>query len=377
MNISLENLTRKTAFVLLAIGLFSPAAAQAGHGFGGGSRVRSGRPVINTQGSTMSSAQKTVSQITTQTNPGLTASSPTSFGLGQTLGGKSAVEPVIKKFGPGTTTIGASPVTTGQPGKNQPGKNQSGQNPNGQNPTGTTQSGSGTAASGDGSTGSSLLSSLLGSLGSMGGGSGGGDGGSSGGSSGSSSGGYADNSPAATTTQVAATIPAATTPAAQSVPAPTAAPGTTQLASFQTTAASAVPSAPAAASNVDLVLENVTLSQPATLVAGPAYQVQFRNQGTQPAGSFSVAILALVDGTSLEDAPRALVNVPGLAAGEAATVTLRLPQAATRMVSTASSTPTMFTRLVVGLDVEGTLPESDKTNNAAVIDRATLESAAR
>ena len=48
----------------------------------------------------------------------------------------------------------------------------------------------------------------------------------------------------------------------------------------------------AAATGIDLVLEDVTLASPATLVAGPAYTVKFRNQGTRPAGKFQVAIIA-------------------------------------------------------------------------------------
>src|SRR5262249_16799473 len=42
----------------------------------------------------------------------------------------------------------------------------------------------------------------------------------------------------------------------------------------------------------DLVLEDVKLVAPATLVAGPAYRVKFRNQGTAVAANFEVAILA-------------------------------------------------------------------------------------
>jgi len=36
--------------------------------------------------------------------------------------------------------------------------------------------------------------------------------------------------------------------------------------------------------SADLVLEDVHLASPATLVAGPAYTVKFRNQGTADAG---------------------------------------------------------------------------------------------
>ena len=133
---------------------------------------------------------------------------------------------------------------------------------------------------------------------------------------------------------------------------------------------------PAATTNVDLVLEDVVLVHPATVAAGPAYRVQFRNQGADDAGRFSVGILAMIDGLSTSDAPRSMVEMRGLAAGDVASVILRLPQSATRLVSNQQTTPTMFTKLAVAVDVNQQQVETDKTNNGAIIDRASLEGAA-
>ncbi len=123
----------------------------------------------------------------------------------------------------------------------------------------------------------------------------------------------------------------------------------------------------AVASNVagaaDLVLEDVRLAAPATRIAGPAYAVKFRNQGTQAAGKFLVGIFTQASAAPRNDGPRAIVEIPSLAAGQAAEVVLRLPRPA-------------FTRLVIALDVANTVAESDKANNMAAIDRAALEGAA-
>ena len=102
-------------------------------------------------------------------------------------------------------------------------------------------------------------------------------------------------------------------------------PPATSAASAATTAATIAPS------GADLVLDDVKLVAPATLVAGPAYTVKFRNQGTAPAGKFQVALLAGRDGKLDEDAPRAVVDVSSLAAGELKEVTLRLPQKALKL----------------------------------------------
>ena len=87
------------------------------------------------------------------------------------------------------------------------------------------------------------------------------------------------------------------------------------------------------AAGVDLVLEDITLAAPATVLAGPAYQVQFRNQGVTDAGDFAVRIVATREGLPMDQAVQAIVVVPGLAAGQSATATLRLPKSAMQMAS--------------------------------------------
>ncbi len=134
--------------------------------------------------------------------------------------------------------------------------------------------------------------------------------------------------------------------------------------------------APAASVGVDLVLEDVQQASPATLVAGPAYKVTFRNQGTEPAGKFQVGIFAGLNGKLAKGAPRAVVEVASLAAGEVKTVTLRLPQKALQM-SDAGDKPVAFTHLFVVVDVKNAVPETDKTNNAAIVARADLEAAGK
>lgn len=122
----------------------------------------------------------------------------------------------------------------------------------------------------------------------------------------------------------------------------------------------------------DLVLEDIKLAGAATLIAGPAYTVKFRNQGTATAGTFQVAILAGLDGKLTEDAPRAVLEVPSLVAGEAKEVTLRLPQRALRLAG-ADGRPAAFTHLFIAVDLMKAVAETDETNNTAVVERAALE----
>ncbi len=143
-----------------------------------------------------------------------------------------------------------------------------------------------------------------------------------------------------------------------------------------TPVATDVPATVPAALGVDLVLEDVHQASPATLVAGPAYEVTFRNQGTDPAGKFQVGIFAGLDGKLTKQAPRAVVEVNSLAAGEVKTVTLRLPKEALRLTD-ADNKPVAFTHLLVVVDVKNAVPETDKTNNAARVARADLEAAAK
>jgi CARDB len=161
--------------------------------------------------------------------------------------------------------------------------------------------------------------------------------------------------------------PADDTPAADTTPMATAPPEGAPIAA-------ATPTTPVtAAANVDLVLEDVQLTAPATLVAGPAYTVKFRNQGTAAAGKFLVGVLVGLDGQLTADAPRAIVEVPALAADEVKQVTLRLPLGAMKMAGKSGDQATAFTHLFIGIDLTNAVAETDKTNNTAVVERAALE----
>jgi hypothetical protein len=88
-----------------------------------------------------------------------------------------------------------------------------------------------------------------------------------------------------------------------------------------------------------------------------------------------VAIFAAA-GSLSDDAPRAVIEVPGLSAGETKEMALRLPVSAMRLVSS-NGQQGAFDRLLVLVDPDDAVVESDKTNNLAGIDRADLESQAR
>ncbi len=126
--------------------------------------------------------------------------------------------------------------------------------------------------------------------------------------------------------------------------------------------------------SVDLLVEDVQVVEPATLLVGPAYRVKFRNQGMDAIGNFRVGIVASLAGRVDENSPNAIVDVAGLAGGEAGEVTLRLPLTAMKLASTSGQT-TAFTHLLVAADIDGSVSELDKTNNVAVVERADLEAA--
>jgi hypothetical protein len=125
-------------------------------------------------------------------------------------------------------------------------------------------------------------------------------------------------------------------------------------------------------SGIDLVLEDIKLSAPATLVAGPAYTVTFRNQGTADAGKFQVAIAAGFNQQLNGNDPKVAIEIPSLAAGEAKQVTLRLPHRAL-LVEDNGKGLVPFRYLTVAIDATGAVPETDKANNSAVVERAALE----
>lgn len=120
----------------------------------------------------------------------------------------------------------------------------------------------------------------------------------------------------------------------------------------------------------DLVVEDLQFASPATLLAGPAYQLTFRNQGTAPAGGFRVGLYGVLNG-AISEGSRAEVQVAGLAAGQSQVVTLRLPQGTTRLVG--ANGTSSFNQLAASVDLDNAVVESDKDNNVAVVDRATLE----
>jgi hypothetical protein len=116
--------------------------------------------------------------------------------------------------------------------------------------------------------------------------------------------------------------------------------------------------------SVDLVLEDLKVSAEATAVAGRAYAVRFRNQGTRQAGSFAVMVAASVDGSLAHDEPHGAIEIPGLGPGESQEVVLRLPAAATKPNADGQS----FNKLIVMIDPLDAVSELDETNNTAVLD---------
>ncbi|MBA4106143.1 MAG: hypothetical protein C0485_10315 [Pirellula sp.] len=127
-------------------------------------------------------------------------------------------------------------------------------------------------------------------------------------------------------------------------------------------------------SNADLVLEDMQLSAHATAIAGPAYRVQFRNQGSSAASDFYVVLLAGVGANPAEDAPRAVFHVANVAPGEAMEAILRLPAAAMQVVD-ANGDRTEMTHAFVSLDFTDAIAEVDETNNLAIIEVTALTTA--
>ena len=127
---------------------------------------------------------------------------------------------------------------------------------------------------------------------------------------------------------------------------------------------------------IDLVLENVEFLEPATVTVGPLYQVKVRNQGTMRADKFRVGAFAQLEGELSDDAPRATTEVTSLGAGETASVTLRLPSSAMKLISTSAAGAAAFNQLLVVVDLDDAVVEIEKSNNVANLDRAALESAA-
>ncbi len=127
--------------------------------------------------------------------------------------------------------------------------------------------------------------------------------------------------------------------------------------------------------DIDLVLEDVKYVEPATETAGPAYRMKLRNLGARAAGKFRIGAFAERDGKLSDDAPRVVAEIASLPAGEVSEVTLRLPLSAVRFVSASSGTPVAFDQLLVVVDLDNAIVESDKSNNVASLERTELEEA--
>jgi hypothetical protein len=140
-------------------------------------------------------------------------------------------------------------------------------------------------------------------------------------------------------------------------------------------AGAALPAGAVASGNADLMLESVKFVEPATETAGPAYRVKLRNRGTKAAGKFRVGAFAERRGELSDDAPQTVTEIASLPAGEVSEVTLRLPVAAVKLVSATSGQPVAFDQLVVVVDLDDSVVESEKRNNVVNLARADLEAA--
>ncbi len=102
--------------------------------------------------------------------------------------------------------------------------------------------------------------------------------------------------------------------------------------------------------------------------------MKFRNQGLNAVSNFRVGLLAGQDARVNDQSPRAMFDVEGLAGGQASEVTIRLPRTAMQLVGS-NGQAQAFTHLLVAIDIDGKVSEADKTNNVAMIERASLETA--
>ena len=143
------------------------------------------------------------------------------------------------------------------------------------------------------------------------------------------------------------------------------------------TGATVAGAAVATAGEVDLVLEDVKYIEPATETAGPVYRMKLRNLGARAAGKFRIGAFAERDGKLSDDAPQVVKEVASLPAGGVSEVTLRLPLSAVRFVSTSSVEPVAFDQLLVVVDLDNSIVESDKSNNVASLERTDLEAAVK
>jgi hypothetical protein len=124
-------------------------------------------------------------------------------------------------------------------------------------------------------------------------------------------------------------------------------------------------------------LEDVKYVEPATETAGPAYRMKLRNLCARAAGKFRIGAFAELGGKLSDDAPRVVTEIASLPAGEVSEVTLRLPVSAVRFISSSSAEPVAFDQLLVVVDLDNAIVETDKSNNVASLERTDLEAAVK
>ena len=179
-----------------------------------------------------------------------------------------------------------------------------------------------------------------------------------------------NTTPSKTTTPTVVAIPMSpSAPAQNAQTSQTNPPGTAPVEASQSASASVGTDA----GNVDLVLEDVKLVAPATDTTGPAYRIKLRNQGSRAAGKFRIGAFAERDDKLSDDTPHVVNEVAGLPGGKVSEVVMRLPLAAVRNLSTVAAEQMGFDHLLVIVDLDDAIVESEKSNNVADIKRVELE----
>jgi hypothetical protein len=128
---------------------------------------------------------------------------------------------------------------------------------------------------------------------------------------------------------------------------------------------------------VDLVIENIRFAEPSTMLVGPAYHIQVRNQGSEFAAKFQIALFASVGGVVNDECPKALLEVRDLAPGAAIEYTIRLPLTAEMMLDPATQQARPFSHLAAVVDFFRIQPESDESNNTALLPREVVDNVRR
>lgn len=128
---------------------------------------------------------------------------------------------------------------------------------------------------------------------------------------------------------------------------------------------------------VDLVIENIRFAEPSTMLVGPAYHVQVRNQGSEFAPRFHIALFASVGGVVNDQCPKAFLEVRDLAPGAAIEYTIRLPLTAEGMLDPATQQPRPFTHLASVVDFFRIQPEIEEDNNTALLPREVVDNVRR